>query len=140
MKLNMIDTVHDYYLFPFLPLIFLIVAFGAYQLLLTQKKFYTLLSLLCLCLLPLTAFLRINTRWDTKDPGFDPAFFKHKKELRHLTPANAYCIAGNDPSHYILLYYIDRKGWAFDNDGLNNDLLAYYINHGGKILIFRQPY
>jgi len=133
-ELNMIDTVHDYYLFPFLPLIFLLVAFGAYHLLLKKGKFSKSFTMLCLCILPLTAFLRIDSRWDTKDPGFNPSYFKYKKELQSLTPQNSYCIVGNDPSGYILLYYIDRKGWVFDNDKLNENLLVSYISKGAAYL------
>ncbi len=132
-ELNMIDTVHDYYLFPFLPPIFILVAYGAYRLLLADKL-YRIVSLVCLCVLPLTAFLRIDSRWDTQDPGFNPVYFKYEKELRNLTPQNAYCIVGNDPSHYILLYYIDRKGWAFDYDRLDGDQLSYYVSKGAKYL------
>jgi len=133
-ELNMIDTVHDYYLFPFLPLLFIIVAFGAYHLVLYSGRLAMLFSLLCLCVLPLTAFLRIDSRWDTNAPGFNPAYFKYKKELQGLTPAKSYCIVGNDPSSYILLYYIDRKGWAFDNDKIDDKLLVSYISKGAAYL------
>ena len=132
-ELNMIDTVHDYYLFPFLPPIFLLVAYGAYHMLM-KRGVSNLLALFCLCALPFTAFLRIHARCDTKDPGFDAAYYEYEKELRNLTPQNAYCIVCNDPSNFILLYYIDRKGWALKNDQLNNNVLTDCISKGAKYI------
>ena len=133
-EMNMITTVHDYYLFPFLPLIFLIVGYGCYNLLCSNNRPLSILSLVCLAILPLTAFLRIDSRWDTKDPGFNSAYYNNKEQLRKMIPADAYCVVGNDPSSYILLYYIDRKGWAFDDDELTADRLTYYISKGAQYL------
>jgi hypothetical protein len=132
-EMNIIDLVHDYYLFPFLPAIFLLVAYGGYNLL-RSSNFFKYISLLCFTILPITAYLRADSRWDTKDPGFNPAYFKYKNELRNLTPKNSLCIVGNDPSNYILLYYIDRKGWAFDKDCLDQKMLSYDISKGAHYL------
>jgi hypothetical protein len=132
-EMNIIDLVHDYYMFPFLPFLFILVAYGAAYLL--QRSSYTrALAMLCLLALPLTAFLRIDTRWDVNDPGFTPAYLKHRDELRKLTPANARCIVGFDESHYILLYYIDRKGWAFDKPTFNIKFLDHCLYHGASYI------
>lgn len=133
-EMNFIDVIHDYYLFPFLPLIFIITAYGAWQLLALKHKFATALSILCLSILPLTAFLRADTRWDEKNPEFNPTYYKYKNELRSLTPKDALCVVGYDDSHYILLYYIDRKGWAFDKSWFDEQLLAYYISKGAQYI------
>ncbi|MCD6010782.1 MAG: hypothetical protein K0Q79_644 [Flavipsychrobacter sp.] len=133
-EMNAIALIHDYYLFPFLPAIFLLVAYGAYYLLLRRNTFLGKLSLLCLAILPLTAFLRADPRWDTATPEFNPVYYHNKEQLRNLIPDNALCIVGNDDSHYILLYYINRKGWAFDNDNLDESSLTYFMNHGAKYL------
>lgn len=132
-EMNIIDLVHDYYMFPFLPFLFILVAYGAAYLL--QKRSYTKwLAMLCLVALPLTAFLRIDTRWDVKDPGFTPAYLKHRDELRKLTPRDALCIVGYDDSHYILLYYIDRKGWAFDKATFNIGFIDHCLYHGADYI------
>ncbi|MBA3829086.1 MAG: glycosyltransferase family 39 protein [Taibaiella sp.] len=138
-EMNMIGKVHDYYLFPFLPLIFILVAYGCYHLLRGKQRFLQYLSFFALLLLPVTAFLRADARWNTEDPGFNATYYKYKDQLRLLTPQNAYCIVGNDDSHYILLYYIDRKGWAFDNNGLNEERLSYYISKGACYLFTDSP-
>ncbi len=132
-EMNIIDLVHDYYLFLFLPPIFLLVAYGA-QYMLGDPKVARYGALLCLCALPLTAYLRADSRWDTRDPGFNSAYYKYKDELRSLTPPGALCVAGYDDSHYILLYYIDRKGWAFDKSWFDEQLLSFYISKGARYI------
>lgn len=131
-EINMIDTVHDYYLFPFLPLIFIIISYGAGHMFNHKKLRYV--AVLCIITLPVTAYLRINNRWDTTSPGFNPVYYSEKNTLQKLIPLNALCVVGNDESNYILLYYLNRKGWCFYNDDLTNDKLKYYIANGADYL------
>ncbi len=132
-EVNMIDLVHDYYLFPFLPPIFLLIAYSSWWLL-AQGRFLRTLSVICLLVLPITAFVRADSRWDTKDPGFNPAYLKYRNELRRLTPPGSLCITYNDCSSYILLYYIDRKGWSVNENYLDPDLLSSYVSKGASYL------
>lgn len=136
---NMIGLIHDYYLFPFLPLIFLIVAYGAGGLVSLQKKGLNYFVLLCLIILPLTAFLRINDRWRTDDPGFNPVYYQHKNELRELIPQDAKVIVGNDDSHFILLYYLNKRGWAFDHDWMNGERMTEFVSKGAIYLFTDSP-
>jgi len=133
-ELNAIGTMHDYYMLPFLPLLFLLVSYGAYHMLLNSRKWVKYLAIFALLILPVTAFLRADSRWNPEDPLFESTYYKYKTQLRTLTPPNALCIIGNDNSHFILLYYIDRKGWAFDNNKLDPAQLEYYISKGAGYL------
>jgi len=133
-EMNIIDVVHDYYLFPFLPLIFLLVAYGAFRLLTSESKPLKIVSMICLAILPITAFLRADPRWDIYHPEFNPTYYKYKDELRNLTPKDATCVIGYDESHYILLYYIDRKGWAFDKSWFDEKLLENFISEGADYI------
>jgi hypothetical protein len=132
-EMNIIDLVHDYYLFPFLPLIFLLVAYGVEHLL-SAHNYKKYIAFGCLAILPLTAFLRINSRWDINSPGFNVAYLKYKDELRSLTPKDAKVVVGYDESHYILLYYTDRKGWAFDRTWFDVKSLEYFISKGASYI------
>ena len=132
-EMNIIDLVHDYYLFPFLPPVFILVGYGG-NYLMRRANFLKYVALLCLILLPLTAYLRADSRWDTGKPGFNAAYYKYKDELRNLTPKDALCVVGYDESHYILLYYIDRKGWAFDKSWFDLKVLEYYISKGATYI------
>ncbi len=133
-EINMIGIMHDYYLFPFLPLLFILVAYGAVQLLNSQQKTLMYTTYALLLLLPLTAYLRGLTRWDKDSVGFNKDLLTYKEELRKAVPKDALCITGNDESHFINFYFIDQKGWAFENDNLSNALLEQYVRKGAQYL------
>lgn len=133
-ELNMISTVHDYYMFPFLPGLFLVVSLGAYYLLSAGSRPVRIFSTVLLLALPLTAFLRIDTRWDEASPGFNADLLKYKKELRAAVPDTALCVAGNDVSQNIFFYYIHKKGWTFHHDSLPAERLKEMIGKGAVFL------
>ncbi len=113
-EINMISNVHDYYLFPFFPLLFLIVSYGAGKMLGTQNKALVILSFTLLFSLPFFTELRMLSRWNESKPGVNKDLFDYKDELRTAVKKDILCIAGPDLSHFIMLYYIDKKGWCFD--------------------------
>ena len=130
----MIGYVHDYYLFPFLPPIFLLVAFGAYHLYLINKPKMKYVVIFILLILPVTAYLRADTRWNPKSPGFNVDFYNYKDELRNLVPSNSMCIVGKDFSGVIYLYYIDKKGWTYDNPDLLKKYIGSCIEKGAEYI------
>jgi hypothetical protein len=133
-EINMIADVHDYYLFPFYPILFMLVGYGAWNLLQQPFNFTKYLSILLLILLPFTAMLRMRNRWNTEAPGFNPDLLIYKNELRSAVPGDALCITGNDPSFSIFFYYIDKKGWNVDNDQLDGERLKSMIMEGAQYL------
>jgi hypothetical protein len=133
-EMNMINTVHDYYMFPFLPLIFIIVGYGAEKLISHPKKILRIVSVAALCILPITAFLRADHRWNTIDPGFNANLLTYKNDLQNILPDNKLCVVGNDESSCIWFYYINKKGWAFDNDWLDEKSLKEMISQGAAYL------
>lgn len=119
-ELNMIGSVHDYYLFPFLPLIFVLVAYGAWFFIGSDRKAMRIAGLIMMAILPLTAYLRMDHRWDPRSPGFNVNVYDHREELKKIVPGDALCIVRDDTPH-VLLYYFDKKGWAFnDVNGINS--------------------
>ncbi len=135
-ELNMIGKSHDYYLFPFLPMLFILVSNGAYHLFQLKPRFIKSFVILMLLILPLTAYLRIDKRWDPESPGFNRDLLIYRDELRDAVPMDALCIAGNDISHFIYFYYIDKKGWGFDNEfqKLNKEKVKDMISKGARYL------
>jgi len=125
---------HDYYLYPFFPLLFILVAYGAYNLLKSRIAFLRYLTILLLILLPLFCSLRLQTRMNPDSPGFNKDLLIHKHELREAVPKDALVVAGNDNSHCIFFYYIDKKGWAFHKDELASQDLYNMIKKGAKYL------
>ncbi len=133
-ELNAIAKVHDYYLFPFLPLIFLLVGYGAFYLYQSKKKYVKIITLILLLTLPFTCYLRMKNRWNLNSPGFNKDLLIYKKEIRQRVPKDALVVAGNDNSHFIMFYYIDKKGWGFQDDKLSSQALAGMIKEGAEYL------
>ena len=133
-EINMITTIHDYYLFPFYPILILAVATGADYLLNKKQKWATALVLTCLVLLPVTTKLRMQIRWRSDRLGFNPALLEHREQLQALSDPEALCIVGNDISRHIFLYYLNRKGWAFYQDQLTEAEIEIMVNSGAAYL------
>jgi 4-amino-4-deoxy-L-arabinose transferase-like glycosyltransferase len=133
-EINMIGKAHDYYLFPFLPLLFLLVGYGAEKLIRTNINYLKTTTILLLVLLPLFAALRMQTRWNKESPGFNVDLLKYKTELRNAIPKNELCVVGNDDSHFIFFYYVDKKGWCFHKDELTGEKLKEMIEEGARYL------
>jgi hypothetical protein len=133
-ELNMIGKSHDYYLFPFLPFLFITVAYGANRFIIRKPAFIRVIVITILIALPLFAYLRIDQRWNPEKPGFNKDLMVYKDELRDAVPQDALCISGNDYSQYIFFYYIDKKGWGFANDQLDANLLKEMISKGAEYL------
>lgn len=133
-EVNAIAKVHDYYLFPFYPLIFILVAYGAYNLYISKKTTLKYLTIILLLGLPVTCFLRMDGRWKPEAPRFNKDFLAYKNELRNAVPKDALIVTGNDISHFIYFYYTDKKGWGFDNDNLSSSDLNEMINKGAEYL------
>ncbi|MBI1287541.1 MAG: hypothetical protein GC178_08165 [Flavobacteriales bacterium] len=131
-EVNMIGMAHDYYLFPFLPIIFLLVTAGAKRVILSRQMWLRYVGLIALLILPLTAYLRAIGRWTPM--GNEKAILEHKEELRNLIPDDALVVVGNDPSTHIFLYHIHKKGWTFEQDWLTTEELKDHIEHGAKYL------
>ena len=133
-EINAIAKVHDYYLFPFYPLLFSLVAYGAYHLLQLKKLFFRYLTWVLLIILPFACYLRMEVRWNPDSPGLNKDLLVYKNDIRDAVPDDALVVAGNDKSHYIFFYYIDKKGWGFQDDNLSANELADNIRKGAQYL------
>lgn len=133
-EVNTIGTGHDYYLFPFYPLLFILVAYGALNLLNLKSRFVWYLIFILLLILPVTCYLRMQVRWNPESPRFNKDLLTYKIELQNAIPKNSLVVAGNDNSHFIYFYYIDKKGWRYDNDYLTAQMLKNMIDKGAEYL------
>lgn len=111
-EINIISKIHDYYLFPFLPLIFLIVAKGinALQNINSSLKIFIILAII---IAPFTAYFRCNARWNIMEPGFERSYLKYKTEIKHIIHPTDKVIVYGDASSCIVLYEIGAKGWNY---------------------------
>ena len=132
-ELNMIGKMHDYYMMPFLPPLALILGYGAARLW-AGPAWGKRMVIVCLALLPLTTSLRMRTRWNEASPGFNAGLWKYRAELRAATPPAARCIVGNDLSHYLWFYHLDRQGWAFAQDEISPTAARGMVEAGARYL------
>ncbi len=131
-ELNLIGTTHDYYLMPFIPLLFLVVAFGVNYF---YQKNYIKLLIFIVCLVPLTAWLRINPRWNPETPGFVIDYASEQKFFAELIPQNEKCIIDHDDSHFISLYYLKRQGFSLFKNEISAAVLKDRFLRGGNFLV-----
>lgn len=129
-EINMITSIHDYYLFPFLPGIFLLVAIGFRYVSQIVPPRWRMVVLCLLLVLPVTAGLRSYPRWSEK--GMPKGMLANVDALRNAVPADAKIIFGNDLSPHISLYHLRHFGWTVDETNLDSLKLADWIQKGAS--------
>lgn len=139
-ELGMIGKEHDYYLFPLVPFIVLTVVAGYKALfgLPFSGKWRSLfhgLAIVGLVLSPVTAWLRVQSRWDVKEPGFNADYYRYKDELRALIPKDARVVTGPDVSRFIHLYYLNRRGWTFTTASADAAFITDKTSKGARFLV-----
>jgi hypothetical protein len=132
-ELNMIEKAHDYYLMPFIPLVFLVVALGVKEVYTSNK--YRRLVFFVACLVPLTAWLRIDQRWNLDSPGFVTDYLTEQSALQSFIPRDAKCIIDADDSHFIALYYLKRQGYSLFDKEINPQVLKDRYMKGARFLV-----
>jgi hypothetical protein len=73
-------------------------------------------------------------RWDESSPGFNTDLLRYKDELRSAVPDSALCVAGTDDSGFIMFYYIDKKGWSFNEGQLSPISIENMILQGAEYI------
>jgi hypothetical protein len=132
----MITRVHDYYLFPFLPLIFVIVLVSLKYVIISSKSWLRYLLFLTIFSCPITAYLRCNTRWNLYEPGTTKEYVIYKTKIQSKLPKEAKVIVDNEKSNCINLYYLNRKGWGFAKGTLTETGLKDKIKLGATHIAF----
>lgn len=131
-EINAIGRIHDYYLFPFYPLLFVLVVYGMKHVAHIPRRGIGMAIGLLLLLMPVTCMLRMKDRWNLQSPGFNADWLKYKSELCTISNDTIPVIAGNDASHAIVLYYIHKKGWTLDREVLNEEAFIMMIQSGAR--------
>jgi hypothetical protein len=117
LQLNTIGRDHDYYLLPFLPWLFILVALGIESIRLHYTKGKLMIGAICMLSLMYTIILTHS--WSSLEKtSFNADVFHYAKELKSAVPSDARCIILNDHSNYIFSYQIDKMGYMFSNDFL----------------------
>ncbi len=131
-ELNMIEKVHDYYLMPFVPLIFMVVAYGLKHF--YEKQQFRFIYFI-LCIVPITAWLRIDGRWNQENPGFNSDYLYEQSVLQKVIPAESLCTIDSDDSKFISLYYLKRYGFCLYENELDAERLSGLYQKGARYLV-----
>lgn len=129
-ELPMIEIVHDYYMMPFLPLLFAGVCYGL-------KKLWDLpygikwVGIGLAILMPFITFNTIKDYWSIEKSYNNKDLLIYKNELRKAVPDNEQCIILNDVSNVQFAYLINKKGHIFSNDNLPIDWIKDMITRFG---------
>lgn len=134
-ELPIIGIEHDYYLFPLVPMLALLGGAGAQSLWRSRRWPLRVLVVVLLLAVPLMTWRRIAPRWDVANAELNRDLVTHAAALRAASPDDALVVAGPDVSHNVFLYYLDRKGWSWDeNQGLDAEKLGNWRDAGAAYL------
>ena len=129
-EFNMIGMTHDYYMMPFLPLLFIILAYG-FKELLGLHKITKWASFFLLIFMPFNTSLIAKNYWSIDNCGYNCDVFKYQDDLKNAAPSDAKCIIVNDYTKYTFSYLIDKKAFIFRDDFLPGDWLGNMIKRFG---------
>lgn len=128
LEFNMINTVHDYYMMPFMLWLYIVITY-AIDLFIQNKKMWKYIILGVLVILtPIVAFTLNKNSWDD-EKGFNQDLYKYTFELREAVPENELCIILNDHSIHFFSYHIDKMGYVFFNDYLPSNWVEDLIKN-----------
>lgn len=125
---------HDYYMMPYLPLLSLVMAYGAEGLLESRIR---PLAIGLLFLQPVLAGLRIiPARFLSTESGPHGIFYQEeaRQRLDDAVPDSALCVAGPDNSRCIYFYFMHKKGFGFGEEGLAGKTLKEWTGRGAAYL------
>lgn len=116
-ELNMISTVHDYYLLPFMVFIHLFIGLGIFMIWKLQDLRFLLIGMLLI--MPVAIYPRINEYyWSIDRNGYKTDWFTYSEDLKKVVPRDSLCIMVNDNTAVVVPYQIDKQGYVFDKDDL----------------------
>ncbi|MEL6866064.1 MAG: glycosyltransferase family 39 protein [Bacteroidota bacterium] len=135
LEISPIGFVHDYYLMPFLPWVYLVMAQGVQFL--SRIHPYVRVALIGLMLFCIFYNPRVMAHyWSQEETYINNDLFKYREELIAAAPMEAKCIILNDVSLFNFSYMIDKRGYIFYNDGLKFGWIKDMINNKGAEYLY----
>jgi Ca2+/Na+ antiporter len=134
LEINMIDVVHDYYMMPFLPFIYIILSYATKKL--YDRSVYTQLALIPIFLImPYQNHIQNKDSWSVEKSGSNSNLFLHQDKLKNAVPKGERVIVLNDVSQFVFFYKLDKEGYVFNNDYLPVEWVDDLVQkHGVKYM------
>jgi len=123
-----IDIIHDYYMMPFLPFLYLLIAAGIHFLF----SYTHLANYIIACvavLMPILTYGTVQDHWTVERSYTNDNVIIYQEEFKKAIPAEARCIFINDVSLHIWPYLLDKKGYVFNNDQLPKEWIEDMIRN-----------
>lgn len=117
LELNMIGSVHDYYMMPFLPLLYLVIGY-ALTCLWRSNAVLKIAALVFICTIPSITFHSTKDLWSVEKSYINPPdALIYKDDLRKAVPREAKCFMAKDGNTFVYPYLFDKMGyaWVYDN-------------------------
>jgi hypothetical protein len=120
---DVIGIVHDYYLLPFLPWVYLLVAvgFGSLARWAKHSRWVAVVPLLCALAAPVAAYVLRQGDWRAERGYLYSQLqevYRHQDTLQRLVDPDDKVIVLNDHSYYIFTWLLRRRGYVFAGNGL----------------------
>jgi hypothetical protein len=122
----LIDNIHDYYMMPFLPFLYLLIAAGI-QLLFRYTRITGYIIAVAAVLMPFLTYSTVQKNWTIERSYTNDDIIIYQQELKHAIPGNERCIFLNDVSQHIWPYLLDKKGYAFNVEQLPKEWIEDLI-------------
>ena len=132
-ELHAIGKVHDYYMMPFLPIMFIAVGLGIQRMEVSFPKHQIVLAI-CLLIAPFYAVHACHKKWSIEKSHFNKDLIYHRDALQCVVPNESLCIILEDPSTHIFSYQIDKLGFVFDRSDFPVAWMPDMIHQGAKYL------
>ncbi len=136
LEFNAINIVHDYYLMPFLPWLYVIIGSGIAVLLKLKKPIFLIVFGFLFFYASNNTTKSTDSKWTNKHDAFNPDVYKYQKELKEVVPRDELCLILNDESTYIFSYLIDKMGHVVHSDNLNIGWIGDMIDNYGLTYMY----
>lgn len=135
-ELHAISKVHDYYMMPFLPWLYLLIGIGINEFLSSRFKFKNAVLMLLLVCAPVYTSLTSAKLWSLEKTHFNHDALIYSEALKQAVPNDARCIILRDRSRYIFSYQIDKMGYIFDAVDFPAAWMADMIGNSGAQYLY----
>ncbi len=125
---------HDYYMMPYLPVLCILSAHGAYWMLESRLVSF---AFFLLFLQPILAGIRIiPARFLSEEKGAGSILqnMESLSRLKKAVPDSSLCVVGPDNSRCIFFYFLHKKGFGFGDQIITGNELKEYRKKGARYL------
>lgn len=129
-ELKPIGINHDYYFFPFMPWLYILVGLGVEVLRTYSPKGIYVVGILLISSTIYTPTIS-NSKWDASRAQMNMNIFTYSEDLKNAVPNDEHCIILNDGSSFIFSYRIDKMGHIFKHDNLPIEWVSSMVRSGG---------